>query len=533
MKRQMYRVGLGVAVVLSLATVVGAADSASKSVGPDPQRVYTEAEAIQIGWPMMAGPLGNYQPLRTATPIVDDLAQMKILWTSEGLRLGTCKQGTGFGGVLGSGKRAEEYFAKSHPGAWGGLIVADGKVFAASFRPSGELVECEFPDKTKGKVPVNAEDFVVAVDFQTGKKLWETVEPGSILGGGGKRISHQVTPVYAQGKVFAMGGTGRVFAYDATTGKKLWQTDIGAEHQKREAARKQVLEAAASGKFLWAAMPSWNSSLLPAEDVLVVPTFAGDSFRGLEMATGKQLWEKSGLTFARATPSVFRSGGREYILSANMKGEMMLLDPQDGKELWKVTGLGVNGFTLSPSDKYVVVNVNPDAGKGKGKEGRIPCYFGAYRISPAKAELAWKMPFERKYGFAAWNDCLAGHQETIRDGRFYYWGVDVENRTFIVNVETGAVMAESEKTVGGQRWYLVGDKIVGRVDATHANIGDAPWEMWSVAGNKFTELPGKFNPKKIAGTYEVIQQTPLVAGRLFERTQTGEINCYDLRAPVK
>jgi hypothetical protein len=226
---------------------------------------------------------------------------------------------------------------------------------------------------------------------------------------------------------------------------------------------------------------------------------------------------------------VFRSGGREYILSANMKGEMMLIDPKDGKELWKVTGLGANGFTLSPSDKHVMVNVNPKTG-GDDKATRVGGTYGCYKISPAKAELLWKMPDDRKYQFAAWMDCIAGHQETIRDGIFYFWGVDVMNGTFMVDIETGKVVAETEKTVGGQCWYLIGDKIIGRVDATHTNIGASPWVLWSVAGKKFAELPGKFNPGPTTGCYSVPQQCPVVDGRMFERTQTGEINCYDLRA---
>ncbi|MEI7766922.1 MAG: hypothetical protein WCJ97_05740, partial [Phycisphaerae bacterium] len=97
MKTQTYRVVLGVAAVLSLATVVGAEDSVGKSAGPDPQRVYTEAEAIQIGWPALAGPFSNFSPAKTDIRLVDDLASATVAWTTENLGLGIGKQSTDFG----------------------------------------------------------------------------------------------------------------------------------------------------------------------------------------------------------------------------------------------------------------------------------------------------------------------------------------------------------------------------------------------------------------------------------------------------
>lgn len=523
-----------------------AADPATgKSDPPNPQKFYTEAEAIRIGWPAMTGPYGNYQPIRTKIPIVEDLAESRIVWQTKGLRLGNCKS------AVGRGSRPEAHYgpqATSIPGSWASLIVADGKVFAASFRPVGEFFEIEESDAkgqtTKSKIRLDAEDIVVAVDFHTGKTVWTATEPGGILTGGGKRTGHQVTPVHAQGRVFAFGSTGRVFAYDEATGKKLWQGDIGSVHQKCARSREQVLKNLVAGKHGRAMgddktgkdqvmFCTGGSSMVVADGVLVVPMFEGDAFRGFDAATGKVLWEKQALSFNNATPSVYRSGGREYILSANMKGEMMLLDPKDGKELWKVTGLGANGFTLSPSDTHVLVNVNTKTG-GADPKTRVGCIWGCYKISPEKAELLWKMPDDRKYQFAAWFDCIAGHQETIRDGKFYYWGIDVMKYSFIVDVATGKVLFETDKTVGGQQWYLLEDKIIGRIDATHSNAGGtSPFHMWRVANDKIEETTSRYNPPEVAGGYTVIMQAPIVAGRMFERTQSGEIQCYDLRARAK
>ena len=39
------------------------------------------------------------------------------------------------------------------------------------------------------------------------------------------------------GAVFSVGSTGRLYAYDAKTGNKLWEGDIGPMHQRAEAEK--------------------------------------------------------------------------------------------------------------------------------------------------------------------------------------------------------------------------------------------------------------------------------------------------------
>ena len=556
MKRQMNRVGLGVAVVLSLATVVGAADSADKSAAPDPQKVYSEAEAVQIGWPQLAGPLSNFSPVKTDIPLVDDLSKVTVAWTTENLGLGIGKQSTDFGKAMVT-SRIESYLgpdSKSHPGSWAGVIVGEGKVFASSMRPTGPFVEVEYPDK-KAKVRVDAEDLVVAVDFLTGKKLWEAAEPGSVLWGGGKRVGFQVAPVYSNGKVFTMGATGRVFAYDAANGKKLWQSDIGELHKKAEAERTKVLESLAKGKFDFPKIDSWSSALVLADGVLVVPTFSGNSIRGLNLADGSKLWEAAGVISPRNAPSVFTSGGREYLLIANERGEMRLLNPKDGKELWKVSDLGPNFFTLAPSQTHVLVNVSK--GKASGdRDTREPGSWGGYRISPEKAELAWKKDWKTDAcGLPIWADTYANLQQTIRDGIGYFTTIDGTefggsnkkgSRFVLVRMDTGEIVREHQNPdgnvpkaelslLGGQLWYLIGDKVICRPNSTHGprHGGRHPWSLWQVTDKEIKQLPGQLDKNEFITGYEVLAQVPIVAGRMIERTETGGILCYDLRASAK
>jgi outer membrane protein assembly factor BamB len=65
-----------------------------------------------------------------------------------------------------------------------------------------------------------------ALDAATGKSIWQTSSPpvpftmnkGAARHGQGPKS----TPVYADGKLFAIGMTGAISAYDAKTGKPLW-----------------------------------------------------------------------------------------------------------------------------------------------------------------------------------------------------------------------------------------------------------------------------------------------------------------------
>jgi len=509
---------------------------------PDPARVYPQDQAVRIGWPSLAGPYGTFLPVRTDVPLVDDLSRATFAWVSENADLGIGKQGTPFHKSFQSGVTVQKYLgpdAGRHPGNWAGVIAAEGKVFAASFRPTGFYFECDFPDGTPAKVRVDTEDIVVAMDFHTGPTLWLAAERGGILTGGGKRAGFQVAPVYCDGRVFALGSTGRVFAYDAETGKKLWQTDIGEAHQRLAEQRTKILAGLARREFSYPQSPAWHTSLTVAGDTLVVPVFVKGTLRGLDAATGEARWEAPGVGSHLATPSIWHHGGRDYILTANTSGEMRLLDPQDGKELWKLDGLGGSYFTLSPSRTHVLVNVNPKSGKAPNGE-RIHGFFGAYRITPTQATFAWKMPPEPRNGIACWMDTEARYRYTMRDGLAYLYtdgaGREVPGRFMVVRQDTGKIVAkhtnegdESER-IGGL-WYLMGEKIITRWDAAHGprHGGRHPWMFWKVSGGQITKLPGSLDKNEFTNGYEVNMEHPVVAGFLLERNEEGRVVCYDLR----
>lgn len=532
-----------------------AAAAATLAAGEAAGPVSTE-EALRIGWPQFAGPFSTFAAVAVSAPLVDDLAAAKVLWTSECRDLGRAKGGSS------AYRKPEQFtaenFAKmgSHPGSWAGPIVAEGKVFCASWRPAGAWV-----DVKGAKVRLDAEDVVVAIDALTGKTAWLAAEPGGILRGGGKRQGFQVAPTCAKGVVYSLGSTARLFAYDAQTGRKRWESEAHPARAAQRQAREQKLAALAAGT--WPAYdlnPNWLASLVVAQDVLIVPDQAG-GLVGVDTATGAKRWALSGVISRYATPSVWSNGGREHILCANGQGELRLIDPVAGTELWKLDGLGPNWPTLAPGRTHVLVNVT--AGSGKTDAGRKPGRLGAVRLSASGAEKAWQAGDGIEHQIPVWMDSGARWRVLYRGGRF-----------LATNSWQGAGMKEVAEEDGGDKapaapasagapggacllideasgrtiatlppaasWneqlgglvYWCGDRVLSRADSFHGpkHGGRHPWIAWTLAGDRIARVPGAMDLSEFTNGYEVPMDAPLAGGLMFERTEAGTVVCYDLRA---
>ena len=85
----------------------------------------------------------------------------------------------------------------------------------------------------------DGQEVVAALDAPSGKELWRSgyaaaytpSQPTKVHGSGPK-----ATPLFLDGKLFTQGITGIVSAFDAASGKRLWQTREPAEHPFYSAA---------------------------------------------------------------------------------------------------------------------------------------------------------------------------------------------------------------------------------------------------------------------------------------------------------
>ena len=524
----MYRV-----LILLLALIPTAVVSAQESI--------SEEEAWALGWPMMQGPYGNFQVPQTGAALVDDLSEARFVWESEDKDFGRAKHTTGTfksSSPEGGAQKILDVLgpdAKATPGGWAAPIIAEGKLFATTFKPAGKLYQVESLYGSSAQAHLEADDLVIALDAKTGKTLWKAAEPGGFVWGVGKRMGFQVAPVHHDGTVYSMGTTGRIFAYAAEDGTRRWQTEAESrmlEEKQKHLAKSHILQA--SARY------GWQQSLVIAGNTLVVPRQS--SLIGLNPADGSKRWELGKVVSPWTTPAVWKHAGKEYLLCATggRPGEarLHLIDPAAGKIVWTVEGLHATQFNLAPADDYVLVNVgssiineNANASAPKDREGRAPFgLLGAYRISPERAKSAWTFPDKPHFLFPTQSDSMARPRVVIRDGLVYHTtgGPNKkEDRRFVIaRLETGEVLADEPRD--NDFWFqVIEDKLLHCRDWSHGS--SASWYLYTANPGSFKKLSGPWSTQQpLTTSYQVFMEPPVIAGRIFLRTETGTVVCYDL-----
>ena len=191
----------------------------------------------------------------------------------------------------------------------------------------------------------DAEEKLICIDTATGKKQWET-PVGAILKnkwGDGPRA----TPTVANGMVYATGGNGDVICADAATGKKIWEKSLI--------------------KDLGGKLQGWGYTESPLVDGdLVIVTPGGDkgAVAGLDAKTGKVLWQTSDVKEPAQYSSVIpitQGGEREYV---QLLMNSILGVSKMGKVLWKTEFPGK--VAVIPTPVYSNGQVYVAAGYGVG-----------------------------------------------------------------------------------------------------------------------------------------------------------------------
>jgi len=195
-----------------------------------------------------------------------------------------------------------------------------------------------------GKVVVHtregAREVVRAFDLVTGKGLWQEaydapyqVNPAAQLHGPGPKS----TPAIAGGRVFTLGISGVLSAFDLESGKVLWRTP---------AAQPQT---------------TYGTATSPIVDGDRVIAFMGGhdkgAFTAFEAATGTVRWRWTGDGPGYASPVVAELGGTRQFVTQS-QNRLVGISATDGALLWQVplrtsfdqnsvTPLVVNGLVIS------------------------------------------------------------------------------------------------------------------------------------------------------------------------------------------
>lgn len=194
---------------------------------------------------------------------------------------------------------------------YSGPSVADGKVFFMDYiRTKGELTNrASWNDELKG------EERVVALDAKTGKELWSYAydRPYHMSYPGGPRA----TPIYADGKVYALGAEGNLNVLDADTGALIWSKDFFKDYG--------------------AETPRWGHAAHPLiyqDRVICIVGGIGSTAVAFNKDTGEQIWRKlSADSQGYCPPSIVNYAGVDQLIIWHPEG-LYSLNPITGQSYW-------------------------------------------------------------------------------------------------------------------------------------------------------------------------------------------------------
>jgi outer membrane protein assembly factor BamB len=161
------------------------------------------------------------------------------------------------------------------------------------------------------------EEVVASYDVATGRELWTnrwTATFSESMGGDGPRA----TPVWADGRVYALGATGELRAIDDTNGQTTWRTNI--------------LSDADAGNLQW----GMSASPLVVDDVLVVVPGgrSGNAVVAYDRHTGKRAWGALDDQAAYSSPMLVTLAGVRQILVFTAS-RLVGLTPDGRAVLWE------------------------------------------------------------------------------------------------------------------------------------------------------------------------------------------------------
>lgn len=171
------------------------------------------------------------------------------------------------------------------------------------------------------------EEVLTARDASTARQLWRAAYPASFTlnsAARGHGPGPKSTPTYADGRIFTLGMTGVVLAFDATDGRVLWQAPAPPKQPMYHTAMSPVVDGnlvivhvgghdegaltafdVATGQVRWRWAgdgPAYGSPLVATLDgVRQVVTFTQENFVGVAIDRGTLLWRRPYTTQATTT----------------------------------------------------------------------------------------------------------------------------------------------------------------------------------------------------------------------------------------
>ncbi|MCH8526087.1 MAG: PQQ-binding-like beta-propeller repeat protein [Kiritimatiellae bacterium] len=371
----------------------------------------------------------------------------------------------------------------------------------------------------------------LALDADTGKKLWRVSEPSASMNFVSSKRGHNgIDPAAGNGVYVTATVTGRIFAYDIRTGEKRWEGDVGEWHERAEAFKAEALAernipGVGDGMFGYL-----RPGLVVVDGVAVVPDLR-EGLIGFDVATGEERWRiQESVNNRQGSPRLWTHEGKSYLLTHQNRREnaVYLIDPADGTLVWKAE-TGYNPGDLIMGEGMVMLN--PDSNR------RNPALLAAYRITLDGLEKQWRFEDEDRNRVPVLPDRGAERKGVMDDGRLYIAiGHPHRDRHMAVfDLAGGEELWRGDDRVSNNVGLPVskGDKLYWQVDSAHS--GESGIFVYQKHEDGRIENLGEVNYRSLGVRflidYEYTIETPYVNGFLFLRGRTN-LMAVDLREPM-
>nr|VFJ51796.1 MAG: outer membrane protein assembly factor BamB [Candidatus Kentron sp. FM]VFJ52208.1 MAG: outer membrane protein assembly factor BamB [Candidatus Kentron sp. FM]VFK09339.1 MAG: outer membrane protein assembly factor BamB [Candidatus Kentron sp. FM] len=255
------------------------------------------------------------------------------------------------------------------------------------------------------------------------QKIWKRD-----VGAGTKGLHVKLTPVVHGKRLFAATPKGEVHAYDAQTGKFLWETDIdipirggpgvGAETVLVGSNNGEVVALSQeNGAILWKAKTSSEILTVPREKsgVVIVRTVDGKLF-GLEAVSGARRW-----IYERQVPVLTLRGTSAPVIAGNLViagfdgGQLAALSVENGRTAWERRIALPSGR----SDIERMVDIDGEI-VVVGNAVYVVTFQGQLAaVDVASGEIFWRRDMSSHAGLGVYKETLY-----VTDEKAHVWALD-------------------------------------------------------------------------------------------------------------
>ncbi len=271
-------------------------------------------------------------------------------------------------------------------------------------------------------------------DAQDGHKVW-THEYDCEYRDVGYDAGPRASVTIDEGRAFSLGAMGHLFAFEARSGKILWQKDLNAEYKIR--------------------MPTWGIAAAPlVEGNLLILQIGGENacIVALDKTNGYEAWRALDDRASYSAPVIIEQAGQR-VLVAYTGDNVVGLNPKNGDVHWKYP---------FPPVKMVIGVASPVVDKDRlfltnFFDGSLMLKLDSTR--PAVEKL-WKRAGEDEQHTDALHSIIS---TPILDGDHVY-GIDSYGELRCLDAKTGDRVWESLEAVPKERWATIhfvrnGDKV--------------------------------------------------------------------------